>query len=483
MGIRTGQEYRESLRDGRTIYVNGERIKDVTAYPPFQGVIETIAGLYDLQHQPAHQSLLTYPSPANGKPVSLSFLLAETVEDVDRRVRAEEFRAEATFGLMGRLPDFMNALVTDAAAAHEFIGEREPRFGENILRYYEQCRDNDLCLTHTLVDPQIDRSKGPAEQVDPEAALHFVRETDRGIIVRGARMLSTLAPFSNELWVGPFYPRKRGEEPYTLCFAVPMDTPGLKFICREPYHTGGRNVFDRPLSSRFDEEDALAVFDDALVPWERVFINGDIEASNYILGRAPGYTLLQAVIRGTVKLRFMAGLACHVAEAIGRTAAPHVQAQLGELVANVELANGLVRAAAQDVVAGRREGISLRALAATLWVFIPQAQVRAAEVIRQLSGSGLILTPTEQDFSNPEIAPYLEKYLQGKDLGARARVQLFKLAWDMLGEQFGSRQLQYEWFYAGDPLFTRARFYYSPAVAQYKGMVERLLAGKTERKE
>ncbi|MBI3796993.1 MAG: 4-hydroxyphenylacetate 3-hydroxylase [Deltaproteobacteria bacterium] len=475
MGIRTGREYRESLRDGRTIYVNGERIKDVTTYPPFQGTIETVAGLYDLQHDPAHRSLLTYPSPTTGEPVSLSFLLAETIEEVERRRRAEEFRAEATFGLMGRLPDFMNALVTDAAAAHAFLGQHESRFGQNVVRYYEQCREHDWCLTHTLVDPQIDRSKGPAEQTDPEAALHFVRDTARGIMVRGARMLSTLAPFSNELWVGPFYPRKRGEEPYTLCFAVPMDTPGLKFICREAYDSG-RSAFDRPLSSRFDEEDALAVFDDVLVPWERVFINGDIEASNYMLGRAPGYTLLQAVIRGTVKLRFMAGLACHVAEAIGRTTAPHVQAQLGEVVANVELANGLIQASAQEVAASRRD--SLRALAATLWVFIPQAQMRAAEVIRQLSGSGLIMTPTEQDFRNPEIAPYLEKYLQGKELDARARVQLFKLAWDMLGEQFGSRQLQYEWFYAGDPLFTRARFYHSPSVAQYKSMVDRLLQGK-----
>src|SRR4030095_13534425 len=150
MGIRTGAEYRESLRDGRTVYVNGERVKDVTTYPAFQGVVDTLAMLYDLQQDSATQALLTYPSPVDGKPVALSFLMAGTAEEVERRWRAEEFRAEATFGLMGRMPDFMNALVTDAAAAHEFIGEREPRFGENILRYYELCRDNDLCLTHTL---------------------------------------------------------------------------------------------------------------------------------------------------------------------------------------------------------------------------------------------------------------------------------------------------------------------------------------------
>ena len=479
MGIRTGAQYRDSLRDERIIYVDGQRITDVTTYPPFQGVINTLAMLYDLQHDPVHQSLLTYPSPADGRPVSLSFLITETEDDVDRRVRAEEFRAEATFGLMGRLPDFMNALVTDAAVAHPFIGQRNKQYGDNIQRYYELCRDNDWCLTHTLLDPQIDRSKGPAEQADPDAALHFVRETDRGIIVRGARMLSTLAPFSNELWVGPFYPRKPGEEAYALCFAVPMNIPGLTFICRESYHTE-RSSFDRPLSSRFDEEDALAIFDDVEVPWERVFINGDIDASNYILGHAPGYALLQGVVRGTVKLRFMAGLACSIAEAIGRTAAPHVQTQLGELIANVEIANGLLRAAAHDVVRGRREGASLRALAASLWVFIPQAQMKAAEVVRQVSGSGIIMTPTEKDLDNPEIGPYLERYLCGKNIPARERVQLFKLAWDMMGEQFGGRQLQYEWFYAGDPNFTRARFYRSPAVQQYKAMVERLLAQTAE---
>ncbi len=470
--IRTGAEYRESLRDGRIVYVGGERVRDVTTYSPFRGIVETLASLYDLQHE--HRDLLTYPSPKTGEPVSLSFLMAETVEEVERRLRAEEFRAEATLGLMGRLPDFMNALVTDAAAVHEVFGRKERRFGENILRYYETCRDEDLCLTHTLIDPQVDRSRGPAEQADPSLALHLVRETDRGIIVRGARMLSTLAPFANEIWVGPFYPRKPGEEPYALCFALPVDTAGLKFICREPYDLG-RSPFDRPLSSRFDEEDALAVFDEVLVPWERVFFKADIEASNYILSRVPGYALLQAVVRGTVKLRFLVGLASHIAEAIGRSEALHFQAELGQLVAYSELLGGVVRASVEEVAAARREGAPLRSLAAALWVFIPEVQVRAVDLIRRLSGSGLIMTPTEKDFQNPEVAPYVEKYLQGKGVSAKRRVALFKLAWDLVGEPFGSRQLQYEWFYAGDPFFNRARFYRSPAVQKYKAMVERLL--------
>jgi len=468
MGIRTGSEYIDSLRDARNVYVAGERVRDVTAYPPFRGIIATLASFYDLHHE--HRDKLTFPSPETGAPVSTSFLMAKTIAEVEVRIRSDEMRAEQAFGLMGRLPDFCNALVTDFAVSRDYIGRKEPRYGENIFRYYEECRDSDYCLTHTLVDPQIDRSKGPAEQADPFMVLRVVRETDRGIIVRGAKMLSTLAPFANELWVGPFLPRRPGEEPYALCFAIPMDTPGLKFICREPYDTG-HSTFDRPLSSRFDEEDALAIFDEVEVPYERIFINGDIETFNAILGQRSGFTLLQAVIRGMVKLRFLAGLACHLAETIGRTDAIHVQAQLGEVVASAELINGIVQGSIPEIV----RGVPHLPLAAALWIAIPEAQMRAVEVIRQLSGSGLILTPTEKDFANPEIAAYLEKYLRGKDMRARDRVQLFKLAWDMIGEQFGGRQLQYEWFYAGDPYFTRARFYHSPVARNYKAMVTRLL--------
>jgi 4-hydroxyphenylacetate 3-monooxygenase oxygenase component len=475
MGIRGGREFVESLRDGRTVYVGGERVKDVTAHPPFRGIVATLASLYDLQHE--HSAELTFRSPSTGDRVAASFLIAGSVEQIEWRIRAEQMRADFTYGLMGRMPDFCNALLTDLVTGADDLGVRDPRLGENMRRYHEECRERDWCLTHTLVDPQVDRSRGPAEQSDPYLVLRVVRETAAGVVVRGAKMLSTLAPFANELWVGPFYPRRAGEEDYTLCFAIPCATPGLKFVCREPYDTG-RGDFDRPLSSHYDEEDALAVFDDVTVPWERMFIYRDVAIFNSILVRRPGYAQLQACIRGLAKLKLLAGLACHIAEAIGRTEAVHVQAQLGELIANVELVGGLVRAGAQEVAAAMHAQAAHRthrSIAATLWVQIPQCQMRAVQVIRELSGSGLIMTPGEKDFANPEIAAYLEKYLRGKNSTARDRVQLFKLAWDMIGEQFGSRQLQYEWFYSGDPYFTRQRFYRSPMAAEYKDIVTRLL--------
>lgn len=472
MGIRTGREFVESLRDGRAVYIAGERIKDVTAHPPFRGVIATLASLYDLQHE--RRDELSFKSPSTGAPVAASFLMAEAVEQVRWRTNAERIRADYTYGLMGRMPDFCNALVTDVATGLADLGRHDRRFADNMERYYLECRERDWCLTHTLVDPQVDRSRGPAEQSDPFLVLRTVRETDRGVVVRGAKMLATLAPLSNELWVGPFLPRRMGEEDYALCFAIACDTPGLKFICREAYGAG-RSDFDRPLTSHYDEQDSLAVFDDVLVPWERMFIYRDIEIFNSILLSRPGYTQLQAVIRGLAKLKFLTGLALHIADTIGRADLLHVQAQIGELVANVELVDGIVRAGAEEVAASTRGRVAHRSISAALWVLVPQCQMRAVQVIRELSGSGLIMTPTEQDFANAEIAAHLKKYLRGKTASALDRVQLFKLAWDMIGEQFGARQLQYEWFYAGDPYFTRQRFFHSAAATEYREIVTRLM--------
>ncbi len=498
MGARTGQEYIEGLRDDRSVYVNGELVRDVTQYPPFRRVIRTLADLYDRQHDPAYRDLLTYPSPVSGAPVSTSFILAKTWDDMERRVRGERTRCELTYGLMGRLPDFMNAFVTDAAAIRELLGRRERRFGENAWRYYELCRERDLCLTHTLVDPQIDRSKGPQAQ----DSIRMVRETDAGLVVRGARMLSTLAPLSDELWVGPYMPRRAGEEDYALSFAVPVATPGLKFVCREPYDTG-RSLFDRPLSSRFDEGDAIAIFDDVLVPWERVFAARDIEIYNLMGPAFAGTMTLQAVIRGTVKLRFLTGLAFLVAKAVGRTELPRYQEILGELVGTVELAEGLLTASAHDVLnnfnhplEGQEGSLSLRAsdrvvipgvgslfgvsgrgmLSITaVRLFFPQAMTRAIDAIRLMGSSGLILTPTEKDLTHPDLQRSLAQYLRGKDMSAEERLRIMKMAWDIVGTEFGGRQFMYEWFFAGDPFSSRIVYCSTQRRAECQAMAERLL--------
>jgi aromatic ring hydroxylase len=392
----------------------------------------------------------------------------------------------------------MNAFVTDMAAIREVLSRREARFGDNAWQYYELCREKDLCLTHTLVDPQIDRSQG----VEAQNALRIVRETDAGLMVSGARMLSTLAPISDELWVGPYMPRKPGEDAYAFSFSVSMAAPGLKFICREPFDLG-RSAFDRPLSSRFDEGDAVAIFDDVRVPWERVFAAGDVEIYNLIAPAAPGFMILQAVIRGTVKLRFFAGLACLVAQAVGRTEMPRYQEMLGELIGNVELAEGLLTATAQQVLYnathpfGHQEGAG-RSSATTPGVipglgtlfgtpgrgmvgvtavrlFFPPAMAQAVDTIRMMGSSGLLMTPTEKDFANPDLQDILPQYFRGRDMSAKDRVRVMKLAWDAVSTQFGGRQALYERFFAGDPISARMLYYGTERREECTALVQHLL--------
>jgi len=493
MGARTGAQYIAGLRDGRRIHVNGELVRDVTQYRGFRGVIDELARHYDRHHHPELRGKLTFASPKDGLPVSNSFLLANSRKLMEDRILGERLRSQYTCGLMGRLPDFMNGWVTDMALIPHILGSKDKKFAANATAYYEHCRDDDVCMTHTLVDPQIDRSKG----VETQQGVNIVKETSAGIIVSGARMLSTLAPVSEELLVGPFMPRKPGEEAYAVAFAIPMAAEGLRFIARETYDHG-RNNFDRPLSSRFDEGDAIAILDNVLVPWETVFVAGDIRAYNGMVAAFPGHVTLQAVIRGTEKLRFMTGLACKAATVSGRNLMPRYQEILGELVGYVEIAEGMIVAAANETLhrimataeKNQQPADYSQVLDAALGVppsqryagtaamrsFFPYVNTKVCDVIRRITSSGFVMTPTEADFDNAEISGALETVLRGPGMNAREKVRIQKLAWDAIATEFGGRQQHYEIFFAGDPYLMRAFQYSTEERRRCEALVDRLLA-------
>ena len=248
MGIRTGAQFIEGLRDNREVWLGSERVKDVTTHPAFRAPIESLAQLYDMQHDPALQPLLTYSSPTSGDPVGLSFLIPRTHEDLARRRQMIKIWADATCGMMGRSGDFLNSMITAWAAKKDYFAQQSPENGERVWRYYEHCRENDLFLTHALIDPQVDRSKNRAEQDDPYLCLGIVKETAAGLIVRGGKMLATSAPFADDIYVWPFPPTlTEAEAPYAVTFSIPISTPGVKVICREPF-TRPEQYVDHPLS-------------------------------------------------------------------------------------------------------------------------------------------------------------------------------------------------------------------------------------------
>ncbi len=220
MGIRTGKAFLAAMRDDREIWIDGERVRDVTTDPRFIDAAHTMAELYDMQHDPALTERMTYPSPTSGARVGLSFIMPGSVADLERRRAMIKTWADATCGMFGRSPDYMNIMLTGFAAAHEAFGTKEKRFADNVRNYYEHCREHDLTMTHTLLNPQVDRSK-PVDKQDKDLAAKIVKETDAGIVIHGARMVSTLCAFSDDIMVMPstFLVNSKEAEPYAFASA------------------------------------------------------------------------------------------------------------------------------------------------------------------------------------------------------------------------------------------------------------------------
>jgi 4-hydroxyphenylacetate 3-monooxygenase len=461
MPARTGREYLQGLRDQeREVWLGGERVKDVTTHPGLRRGAEAIAALYDLQHDPALRDTMTFVSPTSGDRIGRSFVIPRTRQDLEVRREMMLRWARATCGMMGRSPDFMNVSFAAWAGAAEYFAQCRPEFGPHVRAYYEHISEKDLTLTHALINLQRSRTVSGVLNLDEGTALHVVRETDAGVVVRGARVLATLAPISDEIAV--YSPRlaQMGEphSPFALNFAIPCGTPGLKFLCRESFDLG-RSRFDHPLGSRFEEMDCVAFFDDVLVPWERVFLLGDVTLIN-ATGTTTGssmHTAHQGAAKNLAKCEFVLGVALLITQTLGNAHLPHSEERLSELMMYTELMRACMRAAEADAALDQWGVMRPSAIPVEITRnLFTTAYPRMAEILQLLGSSSFMITPSEADFASP-LAPAIEQYLATEGATARDRVKLFRLAWDIAGSAFGSRQVLYERFFASDPL-TRARF-------------------------
>ena len=452
-GARRGEQVLARLRSHRpALWYGGEPVEDVTTHPAFKGGVQTLAELYDLQWQDPEVSLCE--SPATGHKVGRSFMMPRTHEELRSVSKAMKVWADYTCGMMGRAPDYLNRAITAYAAGAPFLAEADPRFGGNALRYHEYLRENDLCLTHTLIPPQANRAVSSAHQADPFLAARVKEETDAGIVIRGCRMLATL-PISDELMVFPSTLLKNGEEdaPYAFGFVIPNDAPGLRFICRESVDYG-RSHFDHPLGSRFEEMDAVVVFDDVFVPWENVFLYRDVERCNQAYARtgAVAHMSHQVVVKNIAKCEFVLGLASLMVDTIGVERFQHIQEKLAELWVNLETMKAFLRAA--EVDGSLDEWGVMRPAWAPLDAarnLFPRLYPRMVEIIQQIGASGLVAMPTERDLKGPLVED-VKRYYQAARADAFDRIPLFRLAWDASLSAFASRQVLYERFFFGDPV-------------------------------
>jgi 4-hydroxyphenylacetate 3-monooxygenase oxygenase component len=476
-GARTGEQFLAGLRgDERELWLEGERITDPSAHPKLAGAARSMAELFDLQH--SEPDVFLMESPDTGRPVGVTHIHPTSRADLERRRIASKRIADHTVGMMGRTPDYLNyTFACFAARADVWARYGNEEGARNLVEYQRYIRDTDLSLTHTLVNPQVDRSVAEAEQAAGEVSLHKVGDTDNGIVVRGARMLATLAPFADELAVYPGSDLRLQDAKYAVCFAVPMSTPGLRFICRDSYSLQ-RSSWDYPLSTRFDEVDAVVVFDDVEVPRERVFLDGNPTLHSEVITDSNwrAHIIHQAMTRAWAKLEFAFGVAHTLADMTGVNAFDHVQEKLGEIWSMMEMTRAGVIAAeagshqaegSDDWVPDQRSLVALRGL-------MPKWIPRSIELIQLVGGGGFMATPSRADFEGP-LRDEIEKYFQARNAPAERRIRAFRLAWDFVGSELGGRGELYERFYLQDSFRMTALAYLLADKTHPSALVERFL--------
>ncbi len=445
----TGAEYLASLRDGREVWIDGERVDDVPAHPGFRTAARSIAHLYDTLHDPAQGKGLSWTTE-RGAVSHKAFQIARTRRHLLDRAEAMRRWARLHFGFLGRSPDYKGGLAVSLGASPEFFAP----FEDNCRRWYERMSDDVLFMNHIGVNPMVDRSKAAHEL--PDVNVRVVAERDDGFVVRGAKMVGTAAVFTHGSLVFSSSPVALGdaEKDHALVFMIRTGAPGLKLICRRSYEAIARSPDDHPQSSRVGENDATVVFDDVFVPWEDCLIFRDPQKANefFVYAQVVQNLMLHGAVRFATKMEFMAGLLTRIAQQNGTINYRGVRVRLGEIVGSTWTFQALVRDACQQpdpgpngtVAPSHRSIFAARALA-------PAIYPKVREAIELIGAGGLMQLPSSSaDLLSPELRPIIDLYFPGTGVDAEGRIKLWKLAWDAIGTEFGARQELFERNFAGN---------------------------------
>ena len=476
--LRTGKEHLESLRDGRVVYIGGERVDDVTSHPAFREAAKTVAAIYDMKADPALRDVMTFEE--DGGRHSIYFLRPKSRDGLQRRMEGHRRIADFTYGMFGRSPDHMASYVTGMAMNPGALPEPHGH-GDNLVKYHRHIRDNDTYVAHAVVPPQAARTPEFYQRKNIAApTLRVIREDDDGVVISGMKMLATAALYANEIWIGNVIPLAPDQKKESITCAIPCNAPGLALWSRKPAAVGLTSEFDSPLAWRYDESDSMLMCENVKVPWERVFVHDDAPLSRdiYIKSAAHCFGNVQSCIRFWSKMRLLLGLCSRIANATGADQVPAVREKLGEMAAIEATIHGLIHGQI-NAFENWPEGyvcFNRRFMYAGLdWC--TQNYSRFIDELRTLCGGSVFQMPADISvLENPELARQFDAFWQTPQADSLTRMKLFKLAWDMTGSEFAGRHLQYEKFYAGAAFIVRGHSFRETDWAEFNALVDNLMA-------
>ena len=438
------------MRDGREVWIDGERVEDVTTHPGFRNAARSVARMYDALHDPELKDVML-GEDRQGILTHRFFMPSYSSDDLLAARDAMTVWARLSYGYMGRSPDYKASFMASLGADPDWY---QP-FGDSARSWYRRYAEQCLFLNHVLINPPIDRDREVHEVED--VFVHVVEERDDGMVVEGAKMLATGSALTHATFVAQnsavsLEPGKA--EDYALAFIVPMGAPGMKLVSRASYERPVHAPWDYPLSARFDENDAVAIFDRVFVPWEDVLVYRDVERATGFYAQSgfmPRYTL-QSGTRLAVKLDFLCGLLARGLEANGTSEFRGVQAKMGELIGWRNLIWSITTTLCHETQPGPGGSVVPALEYATLIrLFGTQAFPKARDIFTELLGGAPLVTPSSNlDLLNEDLRPLIDRYYRGSQGDAHDRVKLFKLIWDAVGSEFGSRHAWYEVNYGGN---------------------------------
>ena len=450
--ILTGNEYLESIQDGRVLFVGKERIENQTLHPSFAGCARTYAALYDMKADPSNREIMTFEE--EGERFATYYLRPRSQEDLTRRTRAHRKITDFCFGLMGRTPDAVAGNISGLAMKPEVLGGEVGGYPKNLLSIYDHLRYNDIFATYAVVPPPGARSKEYYQTAGiSQQACRVTAEKDSGVVLNGMKFLATGAAYAHEVLVGNIMPLEPDQGKESITCLIPLNLDGLILWSRPPFNRPDTNSFDSPITYRFDESDCMLTFQDVHVPWEKVIVHNNAPLSRNIYIQTPSHVMAnhQCNVRFHSKMRFLVGLASLITKVTGSRDIPAVRETLSKLAA-MEAGYGAMIDGQLHSYHEVDNGYVLynrRALYAAIhWAMENHSQLM--DTVRELMGGGPFQFPASINVvEDPDLREMFEAYWSTGEYAAKDRMKLFKLAWDLVGSDHASRAMSYEKFFVG----------------------------------
>jgi len=459
MNMRSGQDYIESIQDDREVWIHGERVRDVTKHPALAPIIQRRAEVYDavradeakLRADPDAEAPLA-KADQDGEARSALLVRPRSKEDWYAKWAAHDEISHQVGGLFSRLGDDNLGEMWSLTDERDRLAALEKAFPENVERHLRLIEQQDLYHVSANTDPKGDRSKNPKDQ-DPDMLLHVVKETDSGIVVRGAKF-ETASLYANQAFVKPTITNwgDASLSPYAVGFVVQMNARGLRHIARTTFSEQSDEA-DYPLTSRLDEVEALMIFDDVEIPWEDVFFYENTEAALVVRSSIHRYASFSMLLRLLKTAELLLGVSHLNVEQTGLHRQQAVMEKLSILASYHESIRAHLIAAIES---GSMSGAGL---------YVPQQSILFSgrytsvtalpgmmHIARELTGGQIALAPDAASFKQPEIAPFLEKYFGLSDeWPGEDRRRLLALARDILNSGYAGHKLTFQLFSQAPP--------------------------------